>query len=622
MPAPTAIPSFDGTSPDDELMLAYAGGEASAFDALYARNECALYRFVRRLLGVRFSGEVDEVFQEIWMRVSTGRDSFTPQSSPWRIWAFTIAHNLAMDRLRLSGREVAFYAHDEDGDGLEAAQLFSRGLLSDDGGAANDPAHPSEEELAFWRAAGRRLLACLDELPNEQRAAFLLHHEDGFTVETLTGTLDVGAETVRKRLRPGLKKLRSCMERYLSILEQGIGPSEDSEDDLRDARLWQALEYAPDQNTAPDWRIRKAILKRASDAVGAADPDEAEAELELAARPWWRIGPAGGKRSRMPWAAALVTLVIATLVALLWQGEPVVAPQPDSPQVPATTPQAGGASTSQRPSLPESGLPRDSSPASSASTMPFASSEPQAPPAPEPKPPVTSVAPSPPPSAKAQKPPQAIAPPPPSRRESADAAKSAQPVVPATPSASVSPRLTPQESPSARSSMGDDASLALRSDNAARPSAPAAPAGGAPSVARAAPPPSVRTEATDPPTFAALSQWSRITITRRGGETRTLQRAEARDLNALLGSAAISAVRAQPLSGTPEYRITLERDREVLAVFEVAPAQVRWREGKTPSATGVPSAPALAALRDALRDAVQAPLANPVPAAAAPPQNP
>jgi len=156
----------------------------------------------------------------------------------------------------------------------------------------------------------------------------------------------------------------------------------------------------------------------------------------------------------------------------------------------------------------------------------------------------------------------------------------------------------------------------------APPSAAAAPAGSASSAARPAPPPSVRTEATDPPTFAALSQWSRITITRRGGETRTLQRDEARDLNALLGSAAISAVGPQPLSGTPEYRITLERNREVLAVFEVAPTQVRWREGKTPSATGVPSAPALAALRTALRDAVQEPLANAVPAAAAPPQNP
>jgi RNA polymerase sigma factor (sigma-70 family) len=219
MLAPTAANrTLHDTMPDDQLMLAYADGDAAAFDTLYSRHESALFRFVRRLLGVRLAAEVDEVFQDTWLRIIAARKSFSPQGATWRTWAFTIAHNLAMDRLRLSGREVAFYAHDEVGDGLEAAQLFSRGLLND-GASASDAAHPSAEELAFWRAAGRRLLACLDELPDEQRAAFLLHHEDGFTVEALAATLDIGFETVRSRLRYGLKKLRTCMERYLSVLE-------------------------------------------------------------------------------------------------------------------------------------------------------------------------------------------------------------------------------------------------------------------------------------------------------------------------------------------------------------------------------------------------------------------
>jgi RNA polymerase sigma factor (sigma-70 family) len=160
------------------------------------------------------------VFKETWSRIISARDTFSPQDATWRMWAFAIAHNLAMDRLRLSGREGAFYAHDEDGDGLDAAFIFSRGLLSD-AGAASDDARTSEEELAFWRAAGRRLVACLDELPIEQRAAFLLHYEDGFTVDVLAATLDVGPETVQARLGQGLKKLRRCMDRYLSALEHG-----------------------------------------------------------------------------------------------------------------------------------------------------------------------------------------------------------------------------------------------------------------------------------------------------------------------------------------------------------------------------------------------------------------
>lgn len=201
--------------PDDQLMLAYAQGDGAAFDVLYARHEGGLFRFVKRLLGARLAAQADEVFQDTWVRIISARDSFSPQGAAWRTWAFTIAHNLAMDRLRVSGREVALDAHPDEGD--DAVPTLDRGVR---GAALDAAAHPSAEELAFWRAAGRRLLACLDELPAEQRAALLLHHEDGLTVEALAASLGIGFETVRSRLRYGLQKLRGCMERYLSVLEQ------------------------------------------------------------------------------------------------------------------------------------------------------------------------------------------------------------------------------------------------------------------------------------------------------------------------------------------------------------------------------------------------------------------
>ncbi|MES1265202.1 MAG: sigma-70 family RNA polymerase sigma factor, partial [Variovorax sp.] len=113
MLAPTAISSLHDAMPDDQLMQAYAEGDTTAFDTLYARHESALFRFVRRLLGLRLAAEVDEVFQDTWLRIIAARESFSPQGATWRTWAFTIAHNLAMDRLRISGREVAFYARDE-----------------------------------------------------------------------------------------------------------------------------------------------------------------------------------------------------------------------------------------------------------------------------------------------------------------------------------------------------------------------------------------------------------------------------------------------------------------------------------------------------------------------------
>lgn len=194
--------------PDEQLMLAYARGDAAAFDELYARHEAALFRFVRRLLGASLSAQADEVFQDTWLRIISARASFLPQGAAWRTWAFTIAHNLAMDRLRASGREVAAPPQDDGDDPLDWLA------------ATVDMTHPSSEDEAFWRAAGRQLLQCLDELPDAQRAAFLLHHEDGCTVEDLAQRLGLQFETAKSRLRYALQKLRGCMRRYLDVLEQ------------------------------------------------------------------------------------------------------------------------------------------------------------------------------------------------------------------------------------------------------------------------------------------------------------------------------------------------------------------------------------------------------------------
>jgi RNA polymerase sigma factor (sigma-70 family) len=193
--------------PDEDLMLAYAAGDVAAFDALYARHEAALYRFVRRLLGGALAAQADEVFQDTWLRIVAARASFRPQGAAWRTWAFTIAHNAAMDRLRVSGREVTLQ-RDEEGD--EPLDWLM---------AHQEQVAPSSEDRAFWRAAGAQLLHCLEDLPPPQRAAFLLHHEDGASVEDLAQRLALPFETAKSRLRYALKKLRACMGTYLVPLE-------------------------------------------------------------------------------------------------------------------------------------------------------------------------------------------------------------------------------------------------------------------------------------------------------------------------------------------------------------------------------------------------------------------
>jgi RNA polymerase sigma factor (sigma-70 family) len=201
----------DITEPDDDaLMHAFAQGEARAFERLYARHHAALYRFVRRVLGREAGAQADEVFQDTWLRVVQARERWAPQGATFRTWLFTLAHHRAIDLLRKTGREVT---QGNPGDEREPWQPADEAAAWQGWPAAAAPA--SAEDRAFWRAAGQRLLDCLEALPAVQRSAFLLHHEDGLALDDLARALEVGFETAKSRLRYAMSKLRTCMGAYL-----------------------------------------------------------------------------------------------------------------------------------------------------------------------------------------------------------------------------------------------------------------------------------------------------------------------------------------------------------------------------------------------------------------------
>ncbi|HKX42187.1 MAG TPA: sigma-70 family RNA polymerase sigma factor [Burkholderiaceae bacterium] len=214
----SALPAESSDEPgDDALMTAYAGGDAAAFERLYARHERALYRYVRRVLGSALAGQVDEVFQDTWLRVVQARARWQPQGASFRTWLFTLAHHRAIDLLRRGGREISLDAYDRD----DSGEPWQPDATAWQHWPAPASAAPQGDEIAFWRRAGERLLGCLDQLPLPQRSAFLLHHEDGLALADVAQALEVGFETAKTRLRYAMSKLRTCMGAYLAPLADG-----------------------------------------------------------------------------------------------------------------------------------------------------------------------------------------------------------------------------------------------------------------------------------------------------------------------------------------------------------------------------------------------------------------
>jgi RNA polymerase sigma factor (sigma-70 family) len=199
---------------DEDLMRKFCAGEAHAFQLLYARHEKPLYRYVRRLLGSAEALQAEDVFQDTWMKLVDARDSWhAREDASFKTWLYTLAHHRAIDILRKSGREVS----------------ADKGWTEDDSETpwALWPASSAEqpEQQVFWRRAGQQLLHCLDGLPALQRAAFLLHHDDGLSLEEITQVINVEFETVKSRLRYALTKLRACMGAHFQpTFEADISP--------------------------------------------------------------------------------------------------------------------------------------------------------------------------------------------------------------------------------------------------------------------------------------------------------------------------------------------------------------------------------------------------------------
>ena len=212
LPPVTNWPSMAGdplVHPDDDawLVAAFASGNGAAFDRLYERHKEPLYRFVRRLVGRQLAAQVDEVFQDTWLRGIKAANRYSPQGASFRTWLFTVARHRAFELLRQCGREVELRGGDDDESLEPAGEPWVDWPM---------PTAARDDEVLFWRRAGERLLQCLDELPAAQRVVFLLHHDEDRTLDDVARALELGFETAKSRLRYAMTKLRLCMGAYLA----------------------------------------------------------------------------------------------------------------------------------------------------------------------------------------------------------------------------------------------------------------------------------------------------------------------------------------------------------------------------------------------------------------------
>jgi RNA polymerase sigma-70 factor (ECF subfamily) len=185
------LASMGSERTDEELMLAYAGGDLIAFEMLYRRHRGTLYRFLLRSLNQR--ADADELFQETWSRAVAARERYRVEAK-FTTWLLQIAHNLVIDRFRRTRPQAS----------AEEAEWVINQL------DAPDEEQPDRVLSEFEQR--RRLQIALEDLPEEQRLTFLLRMENGLGLDEISEVTGAGRETVKSRLRYALARVRAKFE--------------------------------------------------------------------------------------------------------------------------------------------------------------------------------------------------------------------------------------------------------------------------------------------------------------------------------------------------------------------------------------------------------------------------
>ena len=186
---------------DDQLMIRIQSGDARAFEELVDRHQSALIGFFYFRTRDRQASE--DLTQETLLRVFNQAYDYIPLGS-FRAWMYRIGRNLMIDSIRKQSHDALVKAvlgkkEDED-DAL--ARLAGEVLPPD--------------QKAYQRELFQLVDQLLDEVPEEQRLTFTLHHYSGLTLSEVAEVMETSLPTTKSRLRLTREKLQKM------LAEQGV----------------------------------------------------------------------------------------------------------------------------------------------------------------------------------------------------------------------------------------------------------------------------------------------------------------------------------------------------------------------------------------------------------------
>ena len=175
-------------------------GDSEAFRALVERHGRAVYRLAYRMTGSQQDAE--DVVQETFLRAYKQLSRFESRAN-FGTWVHRIAVNCSIDLIRSRPhREAAIDAPDLEHIGAAVESTDARGT--------------SPERLMLSTEVQERIGEAMTGLSRMERAAFMLRHFEGRSIEEISQSLGLKTNATKHSIFRAVRKMRVALEPLIS----------------------------------------------------------------------------------------------------------------------------------------------------------------------------------------------------------------------------------------------------------------------------------------------------------------------------------------------------------------------------------------------------------------------
>lgn len=187
----------------DAVAVARArGGDSEAFRLLVERHSRSVYKVAFRITGR--AEDAEDVVQETFLKAYRQLDRFEERAS-FGTWLHRIAWNCSVDLLRARPKRE----QGEETETLEQLGSTTQATATSMGG-------PSPERLMASAEVSDRVKLAMGRLSPLERAAFVMRHYEGRTIDEISRALDIRENAAKHSIFRAVRKMRVALEPFVS----------------------------------------------------------------------------------------------------------------------------------------------------------------------------------------------------------------------------------------------------------------------------------------------------------------------------------------------------------------------------------------------------------------------